>query len=290
MKSADQTKLSLPPLKGSPEWLLEMICTSDTPRTEWVELTPALAESLLNFNAGNRSVKNVKVAQYAADMAAGRWKLNGEPIIVSKCGQVNDGQHRCLAVIDSNTTVPVAITFGIERETRLTVDQGSARTAGDFLAMEGVANANISGAVARMLIAYESSQGKSLAGAGILTTGQVRERVHSDPNLRESVVFASTNGRYAQRFVSASIIGLCHYILSKKSGEDADAFLLQVCRGEGLKIKDPAHTVREKLATVGKTTRERKIKLILQAWNFYRRNMKVSTSSMSSELPFPAIM
>lgn len=278
------------PRKGSPEWLLEMICTSESPRTEWVELTPELADALLKINTTNRSIKRVKLAQYTADMAAGRWELNGEPIIISKCGQVNDGQHRCMAVIDSNTTIPVAMTFGIERETRLTVDQGAARSAGDFLAMEGVPNANVSAAIARMLIAYEKNDGKSLNGAGRITSGEIRERVYSDGNLALSATFTSTNQTYAVKFCNGSIIGLCHYILSRKDRDDASAFLMRVCRGDGLKMRDPAHTVREKLISLGKDSRERKIKLILQGWNFHRRGMKVAPSSMSSELPFPAIM
>lgn len=278
------------PERGSPEWLLDTICETSEPTTQWVDLTPELAEALLNINPDNRSFRKVKVTQYSADMASGRWALNGEPIIVSKDGYLNDGQHRCLAVIDANATIPVAITFGIERETRLTVDQGGARSAGDFLGMEGVNNAALVAAIARMAMAYEASGGKNIAGAHAITATQVRERAHADPALGVSATFGHTNSRYTRTFAAGSIVGLCHYILSRKDAEDAEGFLSRLCKGDDLKLRDPAHTVREKLISMGKTSRERKIKLILQAWTFHRRKMKVAPASMNSELPFPAII
>lgn len=276
---------------GSPAWLVHKVEESgNQPTMEIVDLTPNLAKFILGVNPDNRSIRNVKVAQYAADMAAGNWAFNGEPIIFATDGNLNDGQHRCLAAIESNATVKVAMLFGVERETRLTVDQGAVRTSGDFLAMDGVPNAAAAAAITRMVIGYERTGGKSFNDSGKITSTEVRERVAADPAIGLSTTFGHTNGHYSARFASGSVIGFAHYVLSRINREDARIFLERVCRGDGLRIKDAAHTLREKLNNEGKMPRDRKIALILKAWNFHRRGMKVAIGSLSKDLPFPALL
>ncbi|WP_303713330.1 hypothetical protein [Brevundimonas naejangsanensis] len=111
-------------------------------------LTPELARLLLANNPNNRPAQwganrgTRSVTAYAAMMARGEWMLNGSTIVVASTGELNDGQHRCEAVIIADTAVPVQIVFGVERHTRSTLDQGIARTGGGVLAMEGVKDAN----------------------------------------------------------------------------------------------------------------------------------------------------
>lgn len=275
---------------GSPAWLAQMVEQSqDHPSMQVTQLSPSLAKYMLDGNDGNRSIRQSKVTQYAADMASGHWTLNGEPLIVSKDGKLNDGQHRCLAVIDSNTTVPVVIMFGIERETRLTVDQGGARTAGDFLGMEGVQNASSVAAIARMVIAYERNDGRSLSGSAFVTSSEVRERVRLDLALAEAATFGVTNSNYSRQFAAGSLIGFAFYVLSRINHDEAKQFLERVCRGDGLRIRDPAHTLREKLISEGRS-RDRKVAMILKAWNFHRRGMRVTLSTLNGTLPFPALL
>ena len=279
------------PEKNQPaDWLRQMIEQSNTPRTVTTDLTPDLAKALLSLNSSNRPIRQVKVSQYARDMAAGRWALNGEPIIVATGGHLNDGQHRCIANIDANTAVPVFITFGIDRDTRLTVDQGGARTAGDILGMEGVQNGSLVAAIARMVIAYEQGDQRGLADAKRITSAQIRERAYTDTALGASATFGCTQAKYSATFVSGSVVGFVHYCLAKINTAEAESFLTSVCRGENLRIGQPAHTLREKLISGGKLSRERKIKLIFQAWNFHRRGMKVRASSMDSTMPLPALI
>lgn len=275
---------------GTPGWFLQTVeSASAAPAMHVVHLGPELAKFILGVNDNNRSIRASKVTQYAADMAAGNWSLNGEPLIVSRDGKLNDGQHRCLAVIDSNATVPVVMMFGIERESRLTVDQGGARTAGDFLGMEGVQNAPTVAAIARMVLAYERNDGKGLSGSNVITSSEVRERVGIDLALAEAATFGITNSTYSRQFAAGSLIGFAFYVLARVNHDQAKQFLERVCRGDGLRIRDPAHTLREKLISEGRS-RDRKVAMILKAWNFHRRGMKVATSTLNGTLPFPALL
>lgn len=278
------------PQAGTVHWLNECVELSRQGIfSEVALLTPGLAEVLLKRNAENRPLRPMKIAQFSRDMAAGKWSLNGEAIIIANDGGMTDGQHRCYGVIDANTPVPVLFTFGPERETRLTLDQGSMRSAGDFLGMEGVPNAVLQAAIARLIIAYHRSGGKDLNAANYITSSEVRERVAIDRGINEAATFGHTNGRYSKRFVAGSAIGFVYYLLADIDQADAADFLEKVCRGEGLKVRDPAHTLRERLLG-GRTPRDRKIAAMLKAWNFHRRGMKVSLGSLNSELPFPALV
>lgn len=278
------------PTFGSPSWFHATVGQStQKPCMKIVDLTPSLAKTMLDANFDNRSVRRAKLAQYSADMATGKWTLNGEPIIVSKDGKLNDGQHRCLAVIDANATIPVVIMFGIDRETRLTVDQGAARGAGDFLGMDGVQNASMIAAITRMVISYELNDGKGFAASNQVTSAMVRERVANDHYLAEAATFGATNHVYSRKFATGSVMGFAFYILAQVHHDDAKLFMQRVCRGDGLKMRDPAHTVREKLMAGGKS-RDRKVAMIFKGWNFFRRDMKIGASSLNAELPFPALI
>lgn len=94
------------------------------------------AKQLLALNTkSNRSISRSRVLRYAKNMKSGQWKLNGQNIIISKSGEMIDGQHRCLAIIESGVEVLVGITFGVESddETFETLDGGRARDASTFL-------------------------------------------------------------------------------------------------------------------------------------------------------------
>lgn len=80
-------------------------------KTEIVNLTPDIASRMLNTNQRNRPLKNNVVKQYAAAMLRGEWKLNGETIIISRDGNLLDGQHRisALASLADDDSVNVCI-------------------------------------------------------------------------------------------------------------------------------------------------------------------------------------
>ena len=134
------TQLLQPP-HGSPAWFYGVVERAQAcVLTERVMVGPDLAAELLRNNPDNRFVRNGNYSKLVDDLRAGRWTFNGESILISKEGLLNDGQHRCLAVVETNVPIDAMMTFGLERASRVTVDQGGAKSAGDFLAMEKIPN------------------------------------------------------------------------------------------------------------------------------------------------------
>lgn len=132
------------------EWALSEV------GTKTLLVSPEMAAALLTLNTGNRHLELRRVAQYAAEMKTGRWTLTGEPIIVSREGVLNDGQHRLQAVVDAGVPVWLDIRFGVSRDAFLQTGIGRKRTVADNLQIMGVKNAFSVAAVCKAMLHYET--------------------------------------------------------------------------------------------------------------------------------------
>lgn len=279
------------PQAGTVQWFNECVERGRRePFAEVVMMTPAMAHLILGNNPDNRSVRPVKIRHFARDMAGGRWPLNGETIIIAKSGELNDGQHRLLAIIDANVCVPVTIHFGVARSTRTTVDQGSARGAGAYLRMDGVPYAETLAAVARAILGYEESGGRNTYLGNGFTPAEIVDRAERDPGIMEAVNATAPLVHDAKPLKTPhSVLAFVYYICAREEENDALDFMEKVARGENIRGGHPAFTLRTKLLN-NKYTRDEKIELMLRAWNFYRRDKSVSPSSLSLLGNLPAII
>lgn len=274
------------PDAGTVAWFNECVQRSKAgPFAEVVTITPGLASYVLSQNELNRQFRPVKSQHYAEDMMEGRWTFNGEPIIIADTGELNDGQHRMQALIDANICLPFLVTFGASRDSRKTVDQGAARCAADYLAMDGVKNPSVCAGMARLVMAYERQNGKNLSGAKDYTNAQILARVHADDKIHESAHFTATAQAYARGLLIPSIIGTAHYILSEINEIDARDYLNQVCIGENIKRGDPAFAVRAALASYERASKMPCLEIVMRGWNAYRQGRKLTLAKILGTLP-----
>ena len=253
--------------------------------SEAITLNPGLAAVILTHNPDNRNIRQTKALQYEADMRAARWVFNGEPIIISKDGLVNDGQHRLRALVEANCTLPMLFVFGVERDTRLTVDQGTARTAADYLGMEGVENSAAAAGIARIIIAIERERGARLYRENEVTTGQVRARAERDPKIGEAARYAMAMHKYTKSFCPPSVIGSAFYMLNDVHPTDAREFMNRVCMGDGLSRDTPAYAVRDGLLSQGRSTRGPKLEIIFRGWVKHRAGEPLKIAKVLGHFP-----
>lgn len=273
------------PEAGTVHWFNE--CVQRGKRevfSEAITITPGLAAELLKRNPDNRHIKPMKSEHFAKDMLSGNWQFNGEPIIVSKDGLLNDGQHRLNALIEANVTLPMIVTFGVSRESRITVDQGSARTAGDYLSMEGFHYAQVAATAAKFIIAYERSGGRNIAARTQITNAEIVARVRVDGAIIDSSAYAYRNLKEYRHLVSGTIMTACHYLLSDIHPAEAKAFLDQVCLGENIRRGDPAFAVRSAFLSE-KRERQAAMEVIFHGWNKYRSDQACQLIRVNNSLP-----
>lgn len=97
-----------------------------------IDITPKMALEWLERNTVNRNLSRSKMQNYAADMQAGKWYLNGDTICFRKDGTLANGQHRLMAISQQAETIPSLVVYGIDDGVSL-YDRGRNRGLPDII-------------------------------------------------------------------------------------------------------------------------------------------------------------
>lgn len=245
-------------------------------------LTPEIAQALLDNNPNNRPISEKKSEEYARDIASGRWMHNGESVIVANTGELNDGQHRCRAVIIAGKPIVTQMTFGVERDTRTTVDIGVKRTSAQHLGMNGHAHyVQLSRAIATVLT-FKKVGRLTAAPENRPTSSEIIEWASSHPEMQDSVSAGLSIYRHLR--ASAGLFAGLHYLFAEKSRVDADAFFEALGSGEMMGKGDPIYELRQSLvrhrASKAKLPENEIAARAIKAWNRYRVGKRVGVLRM----------
>lgn len=264
--------LSHDPDAAAAVWLAAQIANAgDAVRTVTGKLTPSLARLLLACNPDNRRLSADAVEKYARDIANGNWRFNGEPVVIAKDGLLNDGQHRCEAVILAGEAISVVFVFGVDRDSRFTLDQGKMRKAGDYLDMHGHADTLVLAACAGLLWQYRTHGRLSGQMHFRPTKGEVLAVVENTPRLVDAVAAVPKKG--SQTAGGRGLLTLCYYVFSEKAGAAAAGeFVSALMSGAALSTRSPILYVRNRLIdSSGRLSINERAELIFRAWNAHRR-------------------
>lgn len=262
-------------------------------------ITPQKAVEILdtkNFN--NRPVSQFTVDRYAQEMKAGRWKLNGEPIIFGKSGRLIDGQHRLKACIQANVSFDTLTVKGADDEVFDTVDDGKVRSLGDVLHIRGDINGNNMAAGLRFVWDYATGAFHGTPTArGTISTKQLLERLlDKHPGIRKlTKLHSMLGGRTGSLLLPPSLTIGFHYLFSITNEEKADEFFTTFQSGLNLKAGDPILMLRNRLISsardkVNKITREAMYAYTVYAWNAFVEGKQLRGFSYKPAEPLPEIL
>ena len=96
-----------------------------------VKVTPELAKLFLSKNSVNREVRNNNVKFFCNEIRTGSFKTTHQGIALSKEGMLLDGQHRLLAIIETNMPVEMLVTENLDSSTFHAMDCGAGRSISD---------------------------------------------------------------------------------------------------------------------------------------------------------------
>ena len=206
-------------------------------------VTPEMAQMLLDRNWENRLIRKSAVNSYAQAMLRGEWSLNGEYIIISSNGVLNDGQHRLLAVIENGLPVVMGLQFGVERNSRTTLNTGFKRTLADHLTMQGQGNAHLLSATVRLAWNYDSGI-YSLSQAP--SVDQAFNYIEENPGVKEFLSIGASVG--TQFSTSGSQFSFAAFVCARENHNTSRELIDRVKDGLGLESANlPAARVRERL-------------------------------------------
>jgi hypothetical protein len=97
-------------------------------KTELLQVTPEIANKLLQRNLNNRNLSDRLVSKYEQDMRGGNWTITHQGIAFYEDGTLADGQHRLAAIIRSGVPISMYVTRGLKREQAINIDMNRPRS------------------------------------------------------------------------------------------------------------------------------------------------------------------
>lgn len=252
-------------------------------------VTPELAQKWLGRNYERQRAVSYRAAkQYAADMQAGRWKLTGDTIKLDIDGNVIDGQHRLLAVIDADVSIDMFVAWNVDTDAFLVLDQGRKRSFADYVRGLEVANSTTVAAAVSMVASFRSSRrfGSATAGSPV-SISDLTETYEAEPGIADWAAVACAIGSKF-KFSPATICAVL-YVADVTGAAEPRVFANQTLTGTDLEERDPAYVLRELLITrSGLSADRRKSNMfytagIVRAWNAFARGDQLSVLRGSVE-------
>jgi hypothetical protein len=242
-------------------------------------IDPEFARLLLGNKLHNRLIRSRKRAQFANDMRCGNWRATGEAIKVTKDGNVVDGEHRLLAVVDSGATIESMVIYNVKEEDRIVMDSGSARTLADHLRMTGVKRSNELAAALAVLWDRRNGKAQSTGRNGGIARWQYVELLGEHPTLPDSVAAVAQVRRRLR--VPVGVAAALHYDMLAIDPADTAYFWGRLDDGVDLGEKSPIRALRRKLQenAASRSTALDVVTLhacLIKTWNFYRQGREVN--------------
>jgi hypothetical protein len=255
-------------------------------------ITPQVAAAILAHQQAvgfqMRPVRRQKVEQYKRDMVAGRWRVNGEPIVLGPLGELLQGQHRLTACSEAGSAFDTVVFFG-QVEDYATFDCGAPRSVSDALRLIAPAIAgNMFHSAARLVMALEDGD-RSVQGGngGKITRFSTQEVVawcteHAD-ELQEAGAWSPRLPGLKQ---SASVAA--YVLASRRSKSDARIFFKLLGTGESLAQGSSILTLRNSIVRDGKSRNNSyQFMLLAVAWNAFRESRPLRVMKPSADFTVP---
>lgn len=252
-------------------------------RATIVTLTPELAKQFIaSMPDSQRTPKAAQVSAIASDIKGGRWRLNGEPIIFSKKFKMLNGQHRCLAVIQSGESVRVLVVWGVDDDDFCSIDNVARRSGADVAKSLGFVSCTLSAAAATFVINYSTDP--ALTKHPRYSNQEIQEFLSANHELIQWSV-SKVRAKAPSGMLKESTLAGSHFIFSLIDGAAADDFIDRYCSGVNLTETDPIRLLREKSIrnSVGRIQTKDQFAYIVKAWNAYRAKTPMSLLRWSPE-------
>jgi hypothetical protein len=243
-----------------------------------VLVTPKLAKELLLKNNANRKITDNRVNVYASDMRNGRWKENtAEFIKITDDGDILDGQHRLLAIIQADTCITLQIAYGVSKSVFDVLDTGKIRSSSDVFSIEKIENSTLISTIIKSYLiiskSYKSDLNKSSVSYGLTNTIILEEYQKRPDFWQELGAFSQKCYKNFAHILSPSFIGTLYCYFYDISPEDSRNFINQLCSGEGVTNSSISvlrqALLKDKIAQ-RKMQPQDKLAIIIKTWNAVR--------------------
>jgi hypothetical protein len=272
----DHTKKTANEAKKKLRWLIQ----KPPEGAVLMEITPCMAEAMLEKNERNRGFREKHVRFLAQEIVSGAWIQNGETVVFSSEGVLLDGQHRLKAVLGAGKSIESMVVFGAHPDSFKTIDVGAGRSASDIFAIAGLKNSAQKAAAALIVWGYQNDRARASIKGGVLSKQALLDfATKQEPHFSDFVDENTTLSRQA-KFVAPAVFLATYYICWKQNQGKADLFFYSLATGNDIGSKarnNPINRARDKLQEAflnqSKGVSVNRVTMaawVIKAWNAYR--------------------
>lgn len=254
--------------------------------TEVIHITPVLASLFLTLNCRNRQKRLADVKKYEKIIRQGRWILTSQGISVGDDRILNNGQHRLTAIINTDTTVPVNVTFGEDPKAFNCIDRQRTRSGSDTLAVLGENYVTSLAAGLKLIHNIERGAPRSLAG---IENDEVEPLLEQHPGLRETQAAGKRISKNLRCSSTGASVAL-YYISKSRHHDRADDFVEKLVTGANLDAKDPILVLRKKLSNRTGLKSHEITALMIKCWNAWVKRQRPSSFNFTANEDFPTVI
>lgn len=233
-------------------------------------ITPAIAERMLTLNTHNRNIRTRLVETLGRDMQSGQWKLNGETIKISETNHLIDGQHRLLAVIQSNKSIETMVVKGLPDDTQSTVDTGARRQFKDSLKLDGEGHTAVLAASTRTSW-YFVNYGKPRQFGVSPSAAELAAHLARFPNIRDFTNLGIQGGRSVLKLTPSVVTCVAFHMsrIDSAKGEEFWRRLLENDAPKGSAIFALRESLIRDLGRPHRMDVVHRMALVIKAWNYW---------------------
>lgn len=251
---------------------------ADTLETTVETVTPEIAKEWLKKaeDDPNRPPNPRTIRNYARDMAAGAWLLDGGAIKFGTNGALLDGKQRMKAVIDSGATITTCVMRGLDPPSQSVMDTGRKRSAADDLAIRGETNTTMLAAVVKLSLGVDTGAADPYRIEPTHT--EIRNHLEAHPNIRAACDFIRPLSRKTD--CPATVAAYTYYVMAEIDVFEAANFWIALAEKIDLKAGDPVLALSNRFAEIrrGRQTLPKPVymSLIYRAWNARRKGLEMA--------------
>jgi hypothetical protein len=253
---------------------------------------PNEALEWLTKNVKNRRLNLERVKNLAAAMTRDEWRLNGQPVIFDSNGNLQDGQHRLRAIVESGCIVPMIVIRNVVPDAFVTIDTGRSRTTADVLGIAGYISAHLLSGAVRTIIAYKDAIARKADGdsaserlnrsCDAVSNAAIVAWTDEHPEIHDVIRQAC---RLKDVVRSVEVPAWIWLVGEHNPQSKIDEFVGNLIAGEGLHRSDPIYTLRNRLIQ-DRINRKHKVRgevlaMMTRAWNSWILGKPLSLLRMS---------
>jgi len=271
---------------------------------------PTKAKQLLETNIeGQRNIVKAYVEKLAAQMAAGKWLLSNDAIVIQN-GRLINGQHRLTAVILSGVRqIFLVLRLSDDSDLYAVLDSGKSRTVADVLKREEIGYCSRMAALTKLLLEYNKGlltplgmkfQKMPTAAEknydAILTRPEIVGYARKNAPELHSIIQTVSKLTDGRNFINRTIAGTFMEIARQKRDdgllERAWKYLEAVILGGEVR-SGAAYILRERLiknaTSKAKLPRSYILALFIKGFNFFCRGEEPVQLAIREGEPFPRL-